>query len=145
MKWCYGLFMQVYKAKSAVLLGANFHDVRKQAFSIYLRIKSQSKRKPYVRSAYFRKDKIFLPLFWQHIWDKEKWQDRMRRLKFYAVALELIRESKFVPKSKENPNKSDEILHRFTGITKENFVFYVQIKEDKKSGRKDFISVFPEG
>ncbi|MFA5855362.1 MAG: hypothetical protein WC846_03740 [Candidatus Gracilibacteria bacterium] len=68
----------------------------------------------------------------------------MRRLKFYPAALELISDTKFAPSSKENPNKSDEILHRFAGISKENFVFYVQIKEDKRSGRKDFISVFPE-
>jgi hypothetical protein len=136
--------MQAYKTKSAVLSGTDFSEVRKKAFSIYLEIKSKSKRRPYLRSAYFKKDKVFLPLFWQHIWDKIKWQDRMRRLKFYSAGLELIRDSKFAPKSKENPNKSDEILHRFAGITKENFVFYVQIKEDKKSGRKDFISVFPE-
>jgi hypothetical protein len=136
--------MQAYKTKSAVLPGTDFCEVRKKAFSVYLKIKSKSKRRTYLRSAYFKKDKVFLPLFWQHLWDKGKWEDRMSRLKFYVAALELIKESRFAPKSKENPNRSDEILHRFTGITKENFVFYVQIKEDKKSGRKDFISVFPE-
>lgn len=136
--------MQAYKTKSSLLSGTNFSEVHKKAFGLYQKIKRRSKRRPYLRSSYFNKDKIFLVLFWQHLWDKEKWQDRMRRLKYYAAAIELIQCSIFPPRSKENPNKSDEILHRFTGITKDNHVFYVQIKEDKRSGRKDLISIFPD-
>ncbi|MFA6305409.1 MAG: hypothetical protein WC651_01605 [Candidatus Gracilibacteria bacterium] len=135
---------QAYQTKASLLSGTDFHEVQKKAFALYTKIKSKSKRRPYIRSAYFKKDKIFLPLFWQHLWDKKKWQDRMRRLKYYASAIELIQQNKFAPKSKENPNKTDEILHRFTGITKENHVFYVQIKENKQSGRKDLISIFPD-
>ncbi|MDP2643096.1 MAG: hypothetical protein Q8P62_04610 [Candidatus Peregrinibacteria bacterium] len=135
---------QAYQTKASILSGTDFREVQKKALAIYAKIKRRSKRIPYVRSAYFQKDKIFLPLFWQHLWDKEKWQDRMRRLKYYASAIELIHHNKFAPKSKENPNKTSEILHRFTGITKENYIFYVQIKENKKSGRKDLISIFPE-
>jgi len=67
----------------------------------------------------------------------------MRRLKFLPCAIELIRHSVFEPTSKENPNKSSEILHRFMGMTSEKEVFFVQIKEDKRSGKKWFISVFP--
>ena len=37
-----------------------------------------------------------------------------------------------------------EILHRFAGLTKNRELFYVQIKEDKRSGRKYFMSCFPE-
>ncbi|MFA6305418.1 MAG: hypothetical protein WC651_01655 [Candidatus Gracilibacteria bacterium] len=135
---------QAYQTKASILSGTDFHEVQKKAFAIYAKIKNRSKRTPYVRSAYFKKEKIFLPVFWQHLWDKEKWQDRMRRLKYYASAIELIRQNKFAPKSKENPNKTNEILHRFTGITKENHIFYVQIKENKRSGRKDLISIFPD-
>jgi hypothetical protein len=121
-----------------------FHEVRKKAFNIYTKIKSRSKRRPYIRSAYFEKDKIFLSVFWQHLFDKQNWQDRMRRLKYFAAAIELIKNTKFDPKSKDNPNKTNEILHRFTGITKEKEVFYVQIKENKRTGQKYLISIFPD-
>ena len=36
------------------------------------------------------------------------------------------------------------MLHRFAGITADNHLFYVQIKEDKRKGQKWLISVFPE-
>jgi CRISPR/Cas system-associated endoribonuclease Cas2 len=70
----------------------------------------------YVRSLYFNKEKVFL---------------------------DLIQNSKFEPTSKENPNKRSEILHRFAGITSEKDLFFVQIKENKQSGTKWFMSVFP--
>lgn len=69
----------------------------------------------------------------------------MRRLKYFSAALELIQHSRFEPKSKENPNKPGEILHRFAGSTKGKELFFVQIKEDKQTGQKYFISVFPAG
>lgn len=50
----------------------------------------------------------------------------------------------FEPKSKENPNEPSEILHRFAGTTKEKDLFYVHIKEDKRTGQKYLISIFPE-
>ena len=95
-------------------------------------------------TVYFKKDKIFLSIFLQHLYEKEKWQERIRRLRFFKVAIELIENSRFEPNSKENPNKRSEILHRFTGITKDDEIFYVQIKEDKSSGNKYLISFFPE-
>jgi hypothetical protein len=136
--------MQVFRTKSAIIKGSSFHEVNKRALSIYREIKRRSKRTPYIRSAYFNNGKIFLAVFWHHFWEKEKWGDRMRRLRFYPAAVELIQGSKCEPISKENPNKSNEILHRFLGITRENMIFHVQIKEDKRSGRKDLISIFPE-
>jgi len=135
--------MKIYKTKSSLLSGTDFHEVHKKAFGVYRKIRCKSKRIPYVRSAYFKKDKVFLNIFWQHLWEKGKWQDRTRRLKYYEVAIELVCYSKFAPISKQNPNKTDEILHRFAGITSEGSMFYVQIKEDKRSGRKDLISIFP--
>jgi hypothetical protein len=55
----------------------------------------------------------------------------------------LIQKTKFEPISKENPNKSGEIFHRFFGSTPDNEMFFVQIKEDKKTDQKYLISVFP--
>lgn len=135
--------MQAYKTKTKKLAGTDFYEVRKKAFGLYLRIKKRSKRKTYVRSTYFKKDKVFLDLFWSHLFEKKHFADLMRRMKFYPYAIELIQCSKFEPVSKDNPNRPSEILHRFGGITTDREMFFVQIKEDKKSGKKWFISVFP--
>ena len=136
--------MRAYQTKTGKLPGTDFHEVRKSALDVFKMIKKKSKRIPYVRSAYFKKDKIFLSIFLQHLYEKEKWQERVRRLRYFKVAIELIENTRFEPNSKENPNKRSEILHRFTGVTKEGEIFYVQIKEEKSSGNKYLISFFPE-
>lgn len=135
--------MQVYKTHAYKFSGSDFHEVHQKAFSLYAEIRKKSRRRTYVRSAYFNKDKIFLDLFWQHLFAKENWRDRVRRMKYFGCAIELIQKSHFEPKSKENPNKPNEILHRFYGITAKHELFCVQIKEDKKRSQKFLISVFP--
>ena len=136
--------MKAYRTKAIKLTGTNFHEVNQKASGLYKQIKKKTKRRPYIRSAYFNKSKIFLKSFWNHLFEKKNWRDRARRLKYFPCAIELIRHSKYEPISKENPNKSTEILHRFAGITKDNDIFYVQVKESKKSGEKWLMSVFPE-
>ena len=66
-------------------------------------------------------------------------------MKYFSCAIELIRHSKIHPESKENPNKREEILHRFAGVTKDGDIFFVQVKENKRNNQKYFISVFPLG
>ena len=66
-------------------------------------------------------------------------------MKFFPCGIELIKKTTVEPITKENPNKIGEILHRFCGKTTDGEVFFVQIKEDKRSGHKWLISVFPEG
>ncbi len=117
--------------------------VADEAFDYFLAIKRKSKRKPYIRSIYFDKNKIFLHYFWEHLFQKVNWRDRMRRLKCFPAALELIAKTRVAPTSKDNPDKKDEILHRFLGKTKEGDKFMVQIKEFKKNGQKYLISIFP--
>ena len=134
--------MKTYKTKSIILAGTSYKEISKKAFGLYNQIRRKTKRRPYVRSAYFKKDKIFLSLFWTHIYNKNYW-DQMRRMKFFGCALELIQNSRFEPTSKENPNKPTEILHRFAGVTKNNDLFFVQIKEDKRTSEKWLVSVFP--
>jgi len=68
--------MKAYKTKASKLAGTDFHEVRKKAFALYQNIQRRSHRRPYIRSAYFKKEKIFLALFWQHLFDKKKWQGR---------------------------------------------------------------------
>ncbi|PIR66231.1 MAG: hypothetical protein COU51_05105 [Parcubacteria group bacterium CG10_big_fil_rev_8_21_14_0_10_36_14] len=135
--------MKVYKTKSSKYSGTKYSEVYKPAFVYYKTIKRKSKRKSYIKSAYFKKDKIFLELFWKRIWDNNNLSDKTRRLKYFKCGVELIENSKFEPISKQNVNRSNEILHRFAGTTKQNDLFYVHIKEDKKTDEKWSMSIFP--
>jgi hypothetical protein len=134
--------MKAYQSKFKKLSGTDYKEIHHRALGIYKQIKSKSKRKPYIRSLYFNKEKVFLDYFWQHLWQKN-WRDRDRRLKYYPGAIDLIKNSRLEPISKQNPNKPTEILHRFAGLTKDKELFFVQIKEDKKTDQKYFMSVFP--
>lgn len=134
--------MLPYLAKSKELFGTNFADVFKQARHIFKPIQSRTKRRPYIRSAYFHKQKIFFDFFWQHLAQK-RFPDRIRRLRFFPCALELIAKSRIHPESMDNPNNKGEIFHRFSGIGPSKQLFYVQVKEDKRTGNKQFMSVFP--
>ena len=109
--------------------------------NLYNQIAGKTKRRPYIRSRYFDKQKIFFDYFWPHLFQKNP-KERFRRLKFFAAALEAIQESGNHPTSIENPNKN-EVLHRFAALTKDKELFYLQIKENKRKGRKYFMSCFP--
>ncbi len=135
--------MKAFKVKLKKLSGTEYGEVHPIAFGFYKTIKKRTRRKPYIRSKYFKKDKIFLEFFWQHFWQNSNWRDRTRRLKYFICAIELIEQSTYDPTSKQNPNRHNEILHRFAGLTKDDEVFYVQIKEDKKTDQKWLMSVFP--
>ena len=132
-----------YKTKVKPLQGYNPIRVRRQANGIFKMISSKTKRRPYIRSEYFTKEKVFLDYFWFHLQTKN-WLDRTRRLRQYPCAIDLIKNSRIMPFSQTNIDKKSEILHRFSGINGNNEKFFVQIKEDKKSGEKHFMSVFPE-
>lgn len=131
-----------YQSKFNRLPGSNYAEVKKNAEIIFKQIKSKTKRNPYIRSAYFNKQKIFFDFYWQHLSQKRP-VERYIRLKYFEAAIDVIKNSKNIPISKQNPNKNNEILHRFFGLTKNREIFYVQIKEDKKSGKKYFMSCFP--
>ena len=132
-----------YQTKIKKLPGTSYGEVREKALSIFNEIKRKTKRKPYIRSAYFKKQKVFFDYFWSHLFQKSP-KERMKRLRYFKAALEVIKGSKNHPTSQENPHKKGEILHRFAGLTRDRELFYVQIKEDKRSGRKYFMSCFPE-
>lgn len=136
--------MDTFKTKSKKLPGTHWRQVSKKAFGIYQEIRKKSKRRPYIRSAYFDKEKIFLELFWRHLHEKENIRDKTRRVKYFSCAIDLIQNSKIKPISKENPNRKGEMLHRFAGTTPDNEKFFVQIKEEKRAGEKWLMSVFPE-
>lgn len=97
-----------------------------------------------MRSKYFKKQKIFLGLFWQHLDDKVNRRDKIRRLKCLTCALDVIQNSFFEPEIRKNPNKNLELLYRFRGVTQKGELFVVQIKENIKTKEKFFISTYPE-
>jgi hypothetical protein len=134
--------MQYYKTHAGKLAGTHWERLMKKAFGQYKEIAHKSKRRPYIRSAYYDKEKIFLSIFWQHLHEKNL-RDKARRLALFPCAIELMEKTRYFPTTKDNPNKKGEVLHRFTGSTPDNEIFFVQIKEDVKTKQKYFISVFP--
>ncbi len=136
--------MILYKCKTPKIGGSTrYKEVARKARMHYHKIERQSRRNAYIKSAYFGKEKVFINLFWTHLNQKPQ-RERRERLKFLPCAYELIKNSSNKPIIKQNPNNKSETLYRFGGTTKSGELFYVQIKEDKKSKRKDFMSVFPE-
>ncbi len=122
--------------------GTDYREVSHKARTVYKQIASKTKRRPYVRSAYFNGEKVFLDYFWQHLQAKN-WGDKLRRLKYYECAIDLIKNSRLSPVEKINPNDQSEMLYRFSGVTRERRSFLVQIKKDLKTGNRHFMSVFP--
>ena len=131
-----------FQTNSLPLPGTNYKEVYRAAVGVYSEIEKRTKRKPYVRSAYFSKQKIFFDYFWLHLRQKP-FAERTRRLKLFQATIELIRNSRNNPASLQNPSKETELLHRFAGYTKGKELFYVQIKENKRTGRKQLMSMFP--
>lgn len=133
--------MKPYQAKSKLIAGTSYGEVLRNTFLLYDEIKKITKRRPYVRSAYFKKEKIFLEYFREHLFQKSP-KERMKRMKYFKAAIELIKNSKNEPTLKKDLNNSSIIFYRFAGLTAEKNLFFVQIKEDRKKN-KYFMSCFP--
>jgi len=133
--------MKLYQSKYSLLPGSSYDEVIARARKEFNTIRKITKRQPYVRSKYFRGDKIFITIFWDHLMQKHR-GDRTRRLQFYKAAIDLLRNSTLSSDSIFDAANKDIILHRFYGKTKDGKAFCVQVKEEKRSGRKDFMSVF---
>ena len=134
--------MVPYITKNRELSGTHFAEVAKKARLLIRSIESRTKRRAYVRSHYFKKEKIFLEYFWPHLNQKPE-RERLNRLKYLHCGIELIENTAQKPTSKINPNSRDEILHRFIGITNGGVVFCVQIKQNTKKNQKFLMSIFP--
>jgi hypothetical protein len=127
-----------FQSKFDELKGSDYLEIFHKAHKIYAEIARTTKRSPYVRSVYFSKQKVFLKTQWDHIYQKNN-PDRQRRLKYYAAAIDLIRNSTCEPTvSYADGNK----LFKFYGKTKSKSEFIVQIKQDNKNG-KYHMSQFP--
>jgi hypothetical protein len=134
--------MKVHKVKATAFPGTDYEEVYPPARRLYNQIKAQTKRQPYVRSTYFKKEKVFIELFWVHLNQKNR-KERNQRLKYYACGIELLRTTRQQSTTKKNPNKSNELLHRFAGVTANGELFYIQVKENRRTKRKDLMSIFP--
>jgi len=136
--------MSIYKTKAKPFAGTSYHEIKKKAFGFFDEMKRKTKRKPYIRSAYFNKQKVFFELFWEHLFKKNFW-DQTRRMKFFPCGVELVQKSRLEPTIKDNPNKQNEVLYRFVGISQDGQKFFVQIKTNrKKDSTKWLLSIFPE-
>ena len=135
--------MNIYRSKYSELPGSALNEVMRLARYEYHHIQKKTPRRvPYVRSKYFVKDKIFINSFWEHLNQKNP-RERVRRLKFYSCAIDLLRNNAHAPETIFSKVETDINLHRFYGYTKDDQLFCVQVKENKRNNRKDFISVFP--
>ena len=135
--------MAVYRSSKEKITRAKYGELLGEAKLIFRDIQRRTKRRPYVRSAYFGKQKIFFDYFWIHLFQKIP-PERVRRLQFFEAAVDSIRHSRHDPVSMQNPNRAREVLHRFSGVTRDGKRFIVQIKEDKRTKRLQFMSCFPD-
>lgn len=133
--------MRKYRSKARLLAGTSYSEVVAIARREHKKIEKLTKRQPYVRSTYFNKDKVFISTFWTHIMQKNP-KERTKRLKLYNAAIDLMRNSRCEPETIFSQGDLSILLHRFYGVTKDNIEYCVQIKQHKRSGRKDFMSVF---
>lgn len=132
--------MYYFKSRYRSLPGTSSSELVAYAREEFHKIQRRNpRRRPYVRSKYFRNQKIFLSVFWDHLAQK-RLIDRTRRLKFYTCALDLIRYSAEAP---DALMERGEVLYKFYGMDADKNKFCVQIKMNVRSGRKDFMSVYP--
>jgi hypothetical protein len=135
--------MKIYKSKYGKFSGSSLGELIKLARKEYHTIQKRTPRRaPYVRSRYFMKDKIFINNFWEHLNQKSP-KERVRRLKYYSCAIDLLRNTEINPDTIFNYTNMNIGLHRFYGQTKSREFFCVQVMENKRTSRKNFMSVFP--
>lgn len=131
----------VYQTHILPTAGSEYEEVYKEAKFLFACLKYKTKRKIYIRSAYFNQQKIFFDYFWEHLFQKPKGQ-RIWRLKLFPCALELIKHTRCKPFTMKGANFGER-LYRFYGETRQHQLFLVQVKEHLPSETKQFLSVFP--
>jgi hypothetical protein len=134
--------MNYFQSKYGKLPGSSYAEVLKKARLIFREIEKQSKRSPYVRSRYFDRQKIFLSYFWSHL-EQKRLVEKTRRIKYYRCAIDLLKNTMIAPNTIKDTAQSGVLLHRFAGKTKDGDMFFVQVKENRNTG-KFFMSVFPQ-
>ncbi|HMR73240.1 MAG TPA: hypothetical protein PKD68_04505, partial [Candidatus Saccharibacteria bacterium] len=72
--------ISTFRSKQPLLPGSSYDEVVAHARKVFNEVRRRTKRQPYVRSKYFKNDKIFLSVFWDHIMQKHQ-KERRKRLK----------------------------------------------------------------
>jgi len=131
-----------YKTTKDIIHGSEYKNIEREARKSHNRIASHTKRNPYIKSKYFKNEKIFLNYFW-NVLHQRNWQDRKRRLIYYDCAIDLLRNTTLASYTSQDPDDPNLLQHEFYGITENGREFVVHVREDKRNDRKSFMSVFP--
>ncbi|HBA36605.1 TPA: hypothetical protein DCZ15_01890 [Candidatus Falkowbacteria bacterium] len=134
--------MDIFYSKYKSLPGTSYREIKHCVDVSFTKIKRRTRRRPYLRSAYFHGEKIFFEYFWAHLRQKN-YKDQIRRLKFFRASLELLQYSCHIAETSINRHNTTDKLYRFQGKTADSRLFIVQVKENKKTGQKFFMSCFP--
>lgn len=140
---CYAKNMSYFQSKYHQLPGTSYQEVINAAYYHHQKLQRRNpRRRVYVRSKYFKRDKVFLTLFWPHLLQKRK-GEQIRRAKLYLCALDLLRNYQDLDGAVIDRSHPESVLLRFKGRTKDGVLFIVQVKYQIRSDRRDFISVYP--
>lgn len=134
--------MNYYQTKANLIPGSNYKELKRKVDSLFSSLQRKTKRQPYIRSAYFNKQKIFFNIFWTHLFDKS-YSVREARLKLLTAGIELLTHSRNHPFTVDNQKNKSESLHRFYGQTNEKVKFVIQLKEIKSTGKLYLMSIYP--
>ena len=136
---------KTFQSRNTQIPGSSYDEVVRHVRRSHNTIAKMTKRQAYVRSSYFRNsgrgEKIFIDLYWEDLAKKNR-KIKVERLKLYDAAIDLLRNSRFDSESIFSHANHSLILHRFYGVTRDGIGFCVQVKQDKRSGRLDFMSAF---
>ncbi len=131
-----------YHCQSLPLGGHRYADIMPQARALFRALQKKTKRRPYIRSAYFKKDKVFFEYLWTHL-NQKSLPDRARRLRYLPCALEVLQKSRQDPITFVDSQDPDTIRHQFSGVAGDGSRFAVIVKQERASGRKHLLSLFP--
>lgn len=135
--------MNIYQSKYNQLPGTSHQEAIKSARYCHQKVQNTNpRRKTFVRSKYFKGDKVFLAQFWPHLMQKRR-GDQIRRAKLYLCALDLLRNTSHSSSMVVEKGHLESVLIRFEGRTKDGILYIVQVKYNIRSERKDLISVYP--
>lgn len=132
----------VYKCKISAFYSSSYARVKKQAKNFFNSKTAHSRRSAYVRAPAWKKQKVFLGVFWSHLFDKKP-AERMVRLRLLPCALEVLENSTYPFVTKTEPGNPNIFLHRLYGQTPAGQVFALQVKEYSNKQKLYFVSCFP--
>jgi hypothetical protein len=133
--------MRYFKIKTRPITGTNLKEVTKKSMSIFHDIEKQTRRRPSVKCQVLGGNKVFIGEYLAHQNQKMR-LDKLRRLKFFPCAIDLIENT--TEKPTEKTLRSGETLYRLYGIAGNGQRFVVQISKNPKTDNRRLMSSFPK-